>query len=45
MVEKVADLKKKNPEICDPILDAIGASRCVESAISLIPTMLGTLMT
>ena len=24
MVEMVADLKKKNPEICDPVLDAIG---------------------
>lgn len=25
MVEMVADLKKKDPEICDPVLDAIGA--------------------
>jgi mevalonate kinase len=25
MVEKVAEFRKKNPDICDPVLDAIGA--------------------
>jgi mevalonate kinase len=44
MVEKVADLKKKNPEICEPILDAIGAvSMCAIRNFS-DPHALGNLM-
>lgn len=44
MVEKVGDLKKKNPEICDPILEAIGSiSMCAIRHFS-DPHMLGTLM-
>ncbi|MCU0632114.1 MAG: mevalonate kinase [Methanolinea sp.] len=44
MVEKVAELKKKNPEVCEPILDAIGAvSMCAIRNFS-DPHMLGTLM-
>jgi len=44
MVEKVADLKKKNPEICDPILDAIGAVSLCGIRHFSDPHMLGTLM-
>ncbi len=44
MVEKVADLKKKNPEICDPILDAIGAVSLCGIRHFSDPHLLGTLM-
>jgi len=44
MVEKVAALKKKNPEICDPILDAIGAVSLCGIRHFSDPHMLGTLM-
>lgn len=44
MVEKVAGLKKKNPEICDPILDAIGAVSLCGIRHFSDPHLLGTLM-
>lgn len=44
MVEKVAELKKKNPQVCDPILDAIGAISFCAIRNMTDANSLGTLM-
>lgn len=44
MVEMVADLKKKNPEICDPVLDAIGGITMSAMHHLVDPVQLGRLM-
>ena len=44
MVEMVADLKKNNPEICDPVLDAIGGITMQAMHHLVDPVQLGRLM-
>ena len=44
MVEMVADLKKTNPEICDPVLDAIGGITMSAMHHLVDPVHLGRLM-
>jgi len=44
MVEMVADLKKSNPEICDPVLDAIGGITMSAMHHLVDPVHLGRLM-
>jgi len=44
MVEKVAELKKANPEICDPIMDSIGGITMCAIRNFSDPHKLGTLM-
>jgi mevalonate kinase len=44
MVEMVADLRRKNPEICNPVLDAIGGITMAAMHHFLDPVQLGRLM-